>query len=407
MKKICLVLFLLTALSASLFSQIPGLGQSCSFNGVSADVLFSASPNFLYDIQRSTNFADWATVGTTNISATGTAPISFHFVDVASPPSRAFYRLRMPGPAVTFTVSGFPNPQTAGVAGNVTVTAKDAFGNTATGYRGTVHLTSNDGAAALPANYTFLSGDSGVHVFSVTLKSAGSRTITATDTTNTGISGTQTAIAITPAATTTLIAAGFPSAQIAGVAGSVTVTAKDAFFNTTPAYVGTIRLSSGDVAAALPANYTFAPGDAGTHVFSVTLKTAGNQFIRATDIGNVALSGVQIPITVVPAAAQSFLVFGFPNPQSASVPGNLTVQAKDAFGNTATGYRGTIRFTSSDGAATLPADYTFSASDSGVKGFSATLVSPGTQSITATDVIVTVLVTGTQSGITVFGNSFR
>ncbi|HEX4959208.1 MAG TPA: hypothetical protein VF173_00115, partial [Thermoanaerobaculia bacterium] len=80
-------------------------------------------------------------------------------------------------------------PQTAGVAFNVTVTAQDAFNNTTPAYTGTVHFTSTDGAATLPSNYTFTGGDAGVHVFSATLRTSGSRTITATDTV-TGVSKT-------------------------------------------------------------------------------------------------------------------------------------------------------------------------------------------------------------------------
>ena len=38
----------------------------------------------------------------------------------------------------------------------MTVTAVDAYGNVATGYTGTVHFTSSDGQAVLPANYTFI-----------------------------------------------------------------------------------------------------------------------------------------------------------------------------------------------------------------------------------------------------------
>jgi len=35
------------------------------------------------------------------------------------------------------------------------VTASDAYGNLATKYTGTVHFTSSDGSATLPADYTF------------------------------------------------------------------------------------------------------------------------------------------------------------------------------------------------------------------------------------------------------------
>ena len=54
-----------------------------------------------------------------------------------------------------------PASATAGTSFNVTVTAKDAYGNTATSYTGTVHFTSSDSAAVLPGNYTFVSGDAG------------------------------------------------------------------------------------------------------------------------------------------------------------------------------------------------------------------------------------------------------
>ena len=78
-----------------------------------------------------------------------------------------------------------------GSAFNVTVTAKDAFGNTATVYTGTVHFTSDDGAAVLPANYTFVAGDNGSHQFSVTMNTAGTHSITATDTVTGSITGTR------------------------------------------------------------------------------------------------------------------------------------------------------------------------------------------------------------------------
>jgi hypothetical protein len=44
----------------------------------------------------------------------------------------------------SFGVAGFPSSTTAGVAGTITVTAKDGNGNILTGYTGTVHFTSTD-----------------------------------------------------------------------------------------------------------------------------------------------------------------------------------------------------------------------------------------------------------------------
>ena len=50
--------------------------------------------------------------------------------------------------------------------------------------------------------------------------------------------------------------------------------------------------------------------------------------------------------------------------------------------------------------ASLPANYTFTAADAGTTTFSATLVTPGTQDLTATDT-TTSTITGTESNITV------
>ena len=78
-----------------------------------------------------------------------------------------------------------------------TVTAKDAFGNTATGYRGTLHFTSSDAKAALPHDYTFTAADNGVHRFSATFKTAGTQSLSATDTKTSTITGTRTGIQVT------------------------------------------------------------------------------------------------------------------------------------------------------------------------------------------------------------------
>src|SRR5207253_1822595 len=84
-----------------------------------------------------------------------------------------------PGLATHFQVTPVTATPTAGSTFNYTVTAQDAYNNTATGYTGTVHFTSSDGQALLPANGTLTNGTG---TFSATLNTSGSRTITATDT---------------------------------------------------------------------------------------------------------------------------------------------------------------------------------------------------------------------------------
>jgi hypothetical protein len=306
----------------------------------------------------------------------------------------------VPGAASLFIVAGFPTTIAAGTPGTFTVTAKDAYGNTATGYNGGVHFTSSDNQAVLPADYTFVAGDNGTHSFSATLKTAGSQSITATDKANSTVKGTQSGITVTPLAAATLAVASFPSPVTAGVASMFTVTAKDQYGNTAPSYVGSITFTSSDGQAGLPADYTFVASDDGVHTFSATLKTAGSQSITATDKATGTITGTQANITVNPAAAATLTVAGFPSTVTAGMPGMVTVTAQDAYGNTATGYTGAVHFTSSDTQVSLPADYTFVGTDNGTHTFSAILKTAGSQSITATDT-TTGTITGTQSGITV------
>jgi autotransporter-associated beta strand protein len=102
-----------------------------------------------------------------------------------------------PGPATHFTVSA-PQTAPARTAFSFTVTALDQFNSTAAGYTGTVHFTSTDGQATLPANYTFTAADASVHTFTngATLRTTSAQTITASDTNNTSITGTSGTITV-------------------------------------------------------------------------------------------------------------------------------------------------------------------------------------------------------------------
>ena len=97
----------------------------------------------------------------------------------------------------------------------MTVTAYDAYNNVATGYTGTVAFSSSDGHAGLPANYAFKGADAGVHIFSVTLKTAGSQSITATDTITSSITESESNIVVLAAAAKTLAVTGFPTSPTA------------------------------------------------------------------------------------------------------------------------------------------------------------------------------------------------
>jgi hypothetical protein len=88
------------------------------------------------------------------------------------------------------------------------------------------------------------------------------------------------------------------------------------------------------------------------------------------------------------ASATAF-VLSAPASTLAGMPFTLTVTAVDAFGQVAIGYGGTIHCRSSDPAAKLPADYTFTVGDNGVHVFvGLVLRTKGRQSLTATDALV-------------------
>ena len=125
-------------------------------------------------------------------------------------------------------------------------------------------------------------------------------------------------------------------------------------------------------------------------------------FVSPTLWQEQVLVGTMAGITSasVGAPAASLDVSGLPSPRTAGSAGTIAVSALDASSHVATGYRGRIHFTSSDPTATLPADYTFTAADSGSHDFSVTLSSVGTSSVTATDT-ATGTITGTQGGIAV------
>ena len=131
-------------------------------------------------------------------------------------------------------------------------------------------------------------------------------------------------------------------------------------------------------------------------------------FVSPTLWHSQVLVGTNAGISSVSTGvATQLAVTGLASPRTAGAAGSFSVKALDATSGPVPGYRGRVHFTSTDSAATLPADYTFTAADNGSHTFSVTLKTVGTASVTATDT-VTASITGTQSGIVVqpFGASY-
>ncbi len=291
------------------------------------------------------------------------------------------------GPATHFTVSA-PGVATTGTAISVTVTALDATGALANEYEGTIHFTSTDGSAVLPANSQLANG---VGTFSVTFQTVGTQTITASDTVTSSITGTSGPIVVSGPATHIAVSA--PASATGSVSFTFTVTAQDAFGNTATGYAGTVHFTSTDAIAVLPADAALISG---TRTFSATLKTGGSQTITATDTVTPSITGTSATVVVTILQATHFSVVA-PATATAGSSFSFTVTALDANNNIVLNYPGTAHFTSTDPGATLPADTTLT---SGTGTFPATLITSGSRTITATDTIIATL-TGTSNTITV------
>jgi hypothetical protein len=128
------------------------------------------------------------------------------------------------------------------------------------------------------------------------------------------ITGTSGSLTVSPAAASSLTVSTSTATPSAGTAFNVTVTAKDAYANTATGYTGTVHFASTDANGVLPADYTFVPGDNGTHTFTggVTLETAGMQTVTATDTLTGSITGTSGGLTVQSSAKDitSFTVPG-------------------------------------------------------------------------------------------------
>jgi hypothetical protein len=313
------------------------------------------------------------------------------------------------GDSATVAIVDFPTETSAGPV-PFTVKVRDVYGNW--GSDGHVSITSSDPKAVLPADYTFHPSSYGKHDFTITLETPGPQTVT--------VSGYESGVNFSDTVSTTVVHGSATHLRVSGIlnpypAGSthsVTVTALDAYDNLDPDYTGTIHFTTSDSKASVPADYTFTGVDAGVHKFAntlspgLTLKTVGSQWVRATDKTTASITGVQSGIVVTPGAAKKLKVSVAMNPWPVGSTHSVKVTALDAYGNVATGYTGTIHFTTSDTKASVPADYTFTAKDAGVHTFSNTLKpglslkTVGTQWVRATDTKVPAI-TGVQTGIVV------
>lgn len=296
------------------------------------------------------------------------------------------------GPSVTHLGVVVTGSATAGTTFSVTINALGPSGNVVASYMGTVQITSSDPQAVLPGNTTLVNGTATVQI---TFRTAGNQTIMVTDTTHALNSGTG-SVSVTAAQVSQLSVTSLAASISAGTAFNITVSGADAFNNVVASYAGTVHFTSSDSQAVLPSDTKLQNGTAS---FSVTLKTAGVQTIMATDTANASLGGTSAGINVNPGAVTHISVSA-PPAVTTNLAFMVTVSAADNFGNPVPSYTGTIKFTSSDAQAALPMN---SALTNGTQTFPVTLVTIGSETITATDT-ATASLRGTSGSINVVTN---
>src|SRR5262249_10231279 len=148
----------------------------------------------------------------------------------------------------------------------------------------------------------------------------------------------------------------------AGAVLGARVTFFDAQGNVAAGFAGTVTLTATDPSAQLPPSGTYDPAtDAGSRVFAARLVTGGSQTLTAT----AGRSSISCTAQVTVTAGTTLLVVTVPAGANAGAAVQATVTAQDAFGNRVGGYAGTVSFTSSDAAATLPAAFVFNGTQNG------------------------------------------
>jgi hypothetical protein len=277
-----------------------------------------------------------------------------------------------------FVLSAATTSPTAGVADNLTITAKDASNNTITSYTGSHNLTFS-GASSIGSNNPTVTNSSGTAIAfgsstainfvngvstvssgsngAMTLYKAETASIVVSDGTHSNGSGLS--VTVGPAGAASLSLAAATTTPTAGVADNLTITAKDAFGNTATGYTGDKSLTFGG-ASSIGSNNPTVTNKTGTAVNFGTAETIsfsnGVASVSGSNNGVMKLvkaetasitvsdgtisNGSGLSVTVAPAGAASLSLAAATTTPTAGVADNLTITAKDAFGNTATGYSG-------------------------------------------------------------------
>ena len=257
------------------------------------------------------------------------------------------------GTATQLAFTTQPTNTTAGATmATVRVTARDALGNTATGYTGnvTVAIGTNPGGGTLSGTKT-VTAVAGVATFTTLSidKSGTGYTLTAAASGLTG--ATSATFNITPAALSQLGFIVDPSDAVAGttITPAVKVAGQDAFGNTVTSFTGSVTIAitagSGTAGATLSGTKTV-NAVAGVATFStLSIDKAGADYHLTATSAAPALTSAPSAIFAITAAAATHLAFDqqpTTTTVNTAIAPPVTVSARDAFGNVVKTFTGNV-----------------------------------------------------------------
>ena len=256
----------------------------------------------------------------------------------------------VPGAASQLAFTVPPGPTTAGatIRPAVQVTARDALGNTATGFAGnmTVAIATNPAGGTLSGTTT-VAAVAGVATFStLNIDHAGSGyRLSATAAGFTGVASGP--FDIIPATAVRLTFSQQPTTAAAGaaIAPAVQVTALDAAGNTVTGFTGTVTvaIAANPGAGVLSGTTTVAAINGVATFATLSINNSGTGYtLAATAAG---LTGeTSAPFGIIPGSAIQLAFTVQPSPATAgtAITPQLEVTARDSLGNRADGFAGSV-----------------------------------------------------------------
>jgi|GEM_PF-1147126 len=242
-----------------------------------------------------------------------------------------------------FTLSNI-STQSAGEFFLVTITARDAFDNTAASFSGSgrrVNISHTGTGTLIPTQ----SGDFTGGVWTGNLRINQIQTddrITVND--GSGHTGQSNAFNVISSTVDHFVISAIPVNQTAGVGFSVTIRAEDVNNNIVTGFTNQVVNIRDETGTHSPQQVTLVDG---TWTGTISISQAMNSnVLTATALGK---SGTSNPFNVAGAGVSRFEFSAVPSPRTAGTGFPVTITARDAFGNVSQSFNGTVPLSAASG----------------------------------------------------------